>query len=47
MAIFGRDMIFNFKMRVNWNQIEKKLDQVAHQDNIRENSKRLLDVLEM
>ena len=41
MAVFGRDMIFNFKMRVNWNQVEKKRDQVARRDNLRENSKRL------
>ena len=41
MAVFGRDMIFNFNMRVNWNQVEKKRDQVARRDNVRENSKRL------
>ena len=41
MAVFGRDMIFNFRMRVNWNQIEKKRDQLARKDNVRENSKRM------
>ena len=24
MAIFGRDMIFNFQLRVNWDQIARK-----------------------
>ena len=41
MAVFGRDMIFNFKMRVNGKEVEKKRDHVARRDNIRENSKRL------
>ena len=41
MAVFNRDMIFNFKMRVNWQQVEKKRDQLAHKDNVREDSKRM------
>ena len=41
MAVFNRDMIFNFQMRVNWKEIEKKRDQIARRDNVRENSKRL------
>ena len=41
LAVFGRDMIFNFKMRVNWKEIEKKRDQMACRDNIHKNSKRL------
>ena len=28
-------------MRVNWQQVEKKRDQLAHKDNVRENSKRM------
>ena len=41
MAIFGRDMIFNFKLRVNWDQVAKKRNHLAIKDNARENSKRL------
>ena len=40
-AIFNRDMIFNFKFRVNWDAIEKKRDKLALADNERENSKRI------
>ena len=41
ISIFGRDMIFNFKLRVNWDQIAQRRDMLARKDNIRENSKRL------
>jgi len=41
MAIFGRDMIFNFQLRVNWDQIARKRNQLAIKDNARENSKRM------
>ena len=41
MAVFSCDMIFNFKMRVNWQQVEQKRDQLARRDNVKENSKRM------
>ena len=39
-AVFNRDMIFNFKMRANWENIARKRDKLAEIGNRRENSKR-------
>ena len=39
-TIYGRDMIFNFKMRANWGMIQKRRQQLAIKNNNRENSKR-------
>ena len=41
MVVFGRDMIFNFQMQINWQQIAQKRNKLARMDNARENNKRL------
>ena len=41
MVFFGRDMIFNFQMQINWQQIAQKRNKLARMDNARENNKRL------
>ena len=41
VTIFNRNMIFNFKLRANWDAIEKKRDKLALSDNEGENSKRI------
>ena len=37
---FQRDMIYNFKLRTDWEAIERKRLERAERDNVRENSKR-------
>ena len=39
-TVFNRDMIFNFKMRTDWEKIARKRDRMVENDNVRENSKR-------
>ena len=39
-VIFGRDMIFDFNVRANWEIIEKRRLRIAEKNNARENSKR-------
>ena len=38
-AVFGRDMIFNFQLRVDWENVARKRDRLAAIGNERENSK--------
>ena len=38
-TVFNRDMIFNFKMRTDWEKIVRKRDRMAENGNVRENSK--------
>ena len=38
--IFGRDMIFDFSVRANWEAIEKRRLKIAERNNARENSRR-------
>ena len=39
-TVFNRDMIFNFKMRTDWEKVARKRDRMAETDNIRENNRR-------
>ena len=39
-AVFGRDMIFNFQLRVDWENVARKRNKLATIGNERENSKR-------
>jgi len=40
-AVFNRDMIFSFRMRADWEVVERKRNQLAIVGNNRENKKRM------
>ena len=40
-VVFGRDMIFDFKIRANWEAIEKRRLEIAQRNNVRENRNRI------